>query len=181
MRTIYLMPLAAAILLAGCGSADTDGDGTISAEEAAAEAANGSVVQRPGQYKVTYELLDFRIPNVPDDARQRVRDAVANGLGGGSFECVTAQDVADGGAAKMIEDLAKSDCTMTAFDVSGATFSATAQCSQRQGATRVVDMEGTMTAESSTATLVVTEDVPDVGTATTTIRANAERFGECAG
>ena len=181
MRTIHVMPLAAAILLAACGSADTDGDGTISVEEAAAEAAKASVTQRPGQYKITYELLDLQIPGVPDDARQRVRDAVANGLGGGSFECVTAEDVADGGAAKMIEDLAKSDCTMTAFEVSDAAFAATAQCSRRQGATQVVEMEGTMTAESSTATLVVTEDVPDVGTATTTIRANSQRFGECAG
>jgi hypothetical protein len=179
MRAIHLVPLTAGILLTGCGSADADGDGRISPAEAAAEAAKTSVRQRPGEYQYTFELLDFQVPDVPDAARQRMRDAVANGLGGGYFQCVTPADVAEGGAAKMIESLAKSDCTMTEFSVSSDSYTATARC-VRRGVTQDFEMEGVMAAESATATVVVSQNVPNLGAAKTTFRLNARRFGECA-
>lgn len=173
-------PLAAAILLAGCGSADTDGDGKISAAEAIAEAKNATVEQRPGMYQITFELLDFQASGVPEEAKQRVRNAIANGLGGGRFQCETAEDVVDAGAGKMIEELAQGRCTLTAFDVSADSYSATADCAGGPGGPREIELDGTMTTESSTATAVVKEEVPGVGEATTTVRINSRRFGECA-
>ena len=69
MRLTHTLPLAAAILLAACGGdADTDGDGAVSGEEFAAEAA-GAIKPQPGQYRTSYEMLEFDVPGMPESVK----------------------------------------------------------------------------------------------------------------
>ena len=180
MRTFHTAPLAAAILLAACGSdADTDGDGTISAKEATAEVATASVKQRPGQYKVSIEPVDVAAPGISDADKQRFRNVMANRLGEGTFVCLTPEQAADGGVEQMTKDLGARDCTMRKFDVSGNTFTAELQCAQPTPTT--VKMDGEITAESTTTTIEASHDVPNVGPTTMTMRVHAERVAACAG
>ena len=65
MRRIAIL-VAATALLAGCGDsggADTNGDGEITAEEMAAEAANGPSMQmEPGQWEMKMDFAQMDVP-----------------------------------------------------------------------------------------------------------------------
>lgn len=179
MRLIHTLPLVAAIALAGCGGdADTDADGKISGDEAAAAAAN-LVQPRPGQYNTKLDLLEFDAPGLPDGAKQQMQRIFAGGLAEGNTFCLTPEDVAENGPEQMVKNLAESDCTMNSFKVSGNTVTADMQCPGENGGTRTVSMNGEMTAESSTMTMNMQQQIPNVGETRMTLRVASERVGDC--
>lgn len=181
MRATHMLPLTAAILLAACGGdADADGDGNVSGEEIAAEAA-GMVQPRPGQYTATLELLEFDVPGMPESAKQQMQEIFASGLAEGNSFCMTEADAAENGPEQMVKNLAESDCTMNAFNVSGNTVVADMQCPGQGGAgASKVHMEGQMTAESSTMTMDMSQEMPNVGATTMKMRVTSKRTGDCA-
>jgi len=181
MRLIHTVPLAAAILLAACGGgeADADGDGEISSAELAAE-AEGLVQPRPGQYSAKLELLEFDAPGMPAEAKEQMQQIFASGLSDGNSFCMTEADVAENGPEKMVENLAEGDCTMNSFNVSGGTVVADMQCPGPSGATSKVHMEGTMTAEGSTMTMDMRQDIAGMGATTMKMRVTSRRTGDCA-
>lgn len=181
MRTIHALPLAAAMLLAACGSgdADADGDGNVSGEEVAAEAA-GMVQPRPGQYRASLELLEFEAPNMPEDAKQQMQQIFASGLAEGNSFCMTPADVAENGPEQMVKNLAESDCTMNSFNVSGNTVVADMQCPGEAGGARKVRMEGQMGAEGSTMTMAMEQEIAGMGATRMKMRVTSERTGDCA-
>ena len=72
MRRIVTAAVASFTLAAcGGGTADADGDGEISMEEAAAQTAD-MVRPLPGQYRATVEFVDVELPGAP----QPVQDAL---------------------------------------------------------------------------------------------------------
>ena len=180
MRTTHTLPLAAAILLAACGSgdADADGDGDVSAAEVAAE-AEGLVQPRPGQYRASLELLEFDAPGMPESAKEQMQQIFASGLAEGNTFCMTEADVAQGGPEEMVKNLAEGDCTMNSFNVSGGTVVADMQCPVEGGGTSKVRMEGRMGAEGSTMTMDMSQDVPNVGATAMKMRVTSERIGDC--
>ena len=179
MRAIQMLPLAAAILLAACGGeTDADGDGELSAEEVAAE-ADGMVQPRPGQYRTSLELLEFDAPGIPDSAKQQMQQAFESGLAEGNTFCMTEADAAENGPRQMVENLAESDCDMKTFQVSGGSVVAEMQCASEGGGTNTVKMEGQMTAESSTMTMDMNQEVAGVGAMNMKMRVNSERIGDC--
>ena len=179
MRIVHTLPLAAAILLAGCGGdADTDADGAVSGEEVAAE-ASGMIQPRPGQYSTSLELLEFDAPGMPDGAKEQMQQIFASGLAEGNTFCMTEEDAARNGPEEMVKNLAESDCTMNSFDVSGNNVTADMQCAGEGGATSTVKMAGTMTAENSTMTMDMSQDVPNVGATKMKMRVSSQRIGEC--
>ena len=180
MRVIHTLPLAAAIVLAACGSgdADADGDGEVTGEEVAAEAA-GLVKPKPGQYRTTLELMEFDAPNVPAEAKQQMQQIFASGLAEGNTFCMTEADVAGNAPEQMVKNLAEADCTMNSFNVSGNTVAADMQCPGEGGATRKVKMDGQMNAESSTMTMQMDQDIPNMGTTKMKIKVTSQRIGEC--
>jgi len=179
MRTIHTLPLAVAILLAACGGdADSDGDGEVGAEEAAAEAAD-LVQPRPGQYRVALELMEFDVPGMPESAKEQMQQIFSSGLAEGNTFCMTEADAADNGAEQMVRNLAESDCTMNTFNVSGSTVTAEMQCLEN-GAASTVKIDGQMSAEASTMTMEREGDVPNVGKTRMKMKVTSERIGDCA-
>ncbi|HEY6815815.1 MAG TPA: DUF3617 domain-containing protein [Croceibacterium sp.] len=179
MRLIHTLPLAAAILLAGCGGdADTNEDGAISDEEVTAEAAD-LVQPRPGQYSTKLELIEFDAPGLPDGAKQQMQQVFASGLAEGNTFCMTPADVANNGPEQMVKNLAEADCTMNSFNVSGNTIAANMQCPSEAGGSRKVTMNGQMTAESSTMTMEMQQEIPSMGATTMKVKVTSQRVGDC--
>ena len=181
MRVIHSLPLAAAILLAACGSgdADADGDGNLSGEEVVAE-AEGMVQPRPGQYSASLELLEFDIPGMDDAAKQQMQQVFESGLAEGNSFCMTEEDVAKNGPEQMVKNLAENDCEMKSFNVSGGTIAAEMQCPGEQGSTSTVRMDGTMTAEGSTMTMDMRQQIAGMGETHMKMRVTSQRTGDCA-
>lgn len=180
MRTILAVPVIAAMLLAGCGgNTDANNDGKISGEEAAA-AAQGMVQPRPGQYRTTAELLDFDMPGMTDQQKEQMRSLMAGSMAEGSTICLTPEQAEQNGAKQMVQDMAKGDCTIKTFDVSGNNVVAEMECAGQGAPKGTVRMEGAMAAESSTMTMEFNQDVPGQGQAHIKMRMNSQRTGDCA-
>lgn len=177
MRIAYSLPLAAAIVLAGCGGGDDSGG--VPADDVAAEAAN-LIQPRPGQYRSSIELLEFEVPGMAEGAKQQMQQIFASGLAEGNTFCMTEEDAARNGAEEMAKNMAEGDCTMNSFNVSGGTVNAEMQCSGEEGFASTVRMDGTMTAESSAMTMDMSQSIPNVGETRMKMRVNSQRIGDCA-
>jgi hypothetical protein len=66
------------------------------------------------------------------------------------------------------------------FNVSGNEVVAEMQCAGQGGTTNSVKMQGEMTAESSTMTMDMNQELPNVGAVNMKMRVNSNRIGECA-
>ena len=180
MRAIMTMPLAATILLAACGGGDDEAaEGEALTGDEVAAAAEGMVQPRPGEYRTSLELLEFNAPGIPEAAKQQMQQVFASGLAEGNTFCMTEADAAANGPEEMVKNLAESDCEMTTFDVSGNTVSAVMQCAGEDGAASSVRMNGEMTAESSTMTMDMQQQIAGMGDVQMKMRVNSERIGEC--
>lgn len=180
MRAIKAMPLVAALLLAACGGGGeeaADGE-ALTAEQVAAEAA-GLVQPRPGQYRTSLELLEFSAPGLPDSAKEQMQQVFASGLAEGNTFCMTDEDAAANGPEEMVKNLAESDCEMKSFNVSGNSVTAEMQCPQEGGNQSTVRMDGTMTAESSSMAMDMTQQIAGMGDVQMKMRVNSERIGDC--
>ena len=181
MRLIHTAPLAAAILLAACGGdADTNDDGAVSGEEVAAEAA-GAIRPQPGQYRTSYEMLEFDMPGAPDAVKQAAQAQM-----GGSAEvmkpityCLTPEQAGANGPEQMAKSMAEGNCTVARFDVSGGSISSEMRCTGADGITTKVLMDGQMTSNSSTMTMTTEMDMGASGKVQIKSRATSQRIGDC--
>jgi len=181
MRLIHTAPLAAAVLLAACGGdADTNDDGTLSNEEVAAEAA-GAIKPQPGLYRTSYEVLEFNVPGVPDSMKQQMQAQMGStpGMSGTSTSCLTREQVDANGAEQMAKNMARGNCTVARFDVSGGALSSEMTCTAAGGTTSHVVMEGQITPTSTTMTMTNEMDMVGMGKMQTKVRATSERIGDC--
>ena len=181
MRLIHVAPLAAAAILSACGGdADTDNDGKISSEEVVAEAA-GAITPKPGLYRTSYEVLEFTMPGMPDSVREQMQAQMGktSGMSGSSTSCLTQAEVDENGAEQMAKNMARGDCTVARFDVSGGALSAEMTCKAAGGAASHVVMDGQMTSTSSTMTMTNETDMAGMGKMQMKVRASSERIGDC--
>jgi hypothetical protein len=183
MRTIHLLPLGAAILLAACGSSGDEaaggGDEAVTAEAVAAK-VEGMVQPRPGQYQTTLELIEFDVPGMPEQAKAQVRAMLGGELSQGNDFCLTPEEAENNGAQKMMENLAESNCTFDKFDVAGGKIDADMQCKGQDGMVSHVQMDGTMTAEGSAMTMTMDQDMANVGKMNMKMKVTSKRTGDCA-
>ena len=118
MRPIPTASLAAAALLAACsGDADTDNDGTVSGDEIVAEAA-GAVQPEPGQYRTSFEMLEFNVPGLPDSVKQQMQAQMGGAAGQGTTTtyCLTPEQAeANGATSHVVMDgqMTSTSSTMT--------------------------------------------------------------------
>jgi hypothetical protein len=181
MRLIHTAPLIALVLLAACGGdADTNEDGAVSSEEVVAEAA-GAIQPQPGQYRATYEMLEFNIPGAPEAVKQQMQAQM-----GGSAEmmepityCLTPEQAEANGAEQMAKNMAEGNCTVSRFDVNGGAISADMQCTDAGGGTSHVVMDGQMTATGSTMTMTNQIELPGMGKVDMKARVTSQRIGDC--
>lgn len=178
MRSIHLLPLAAAVLLTACGGgSDTRDSEPDRADAAAGDAADVARLE-PGLYRATFELLEFEAPDLPEAGRARAEQIFTSGLTEHDY-CLTPQDIAENGPRKLVENVAEGGCTMSRFNVSGSKIVATLRCPGEAGNPRDVGIEGQMTAEGSTMTMVSDQVLPGVGQVSLKTQVTSERIGDC--
>lgn len=183
MRTIHLLPLGAAILLAACGSSGDEaaggGDEAVTAETVAAK-VEGMVQPRPGQYQTSLELIEFDVPGMNEQAKAQMRAMVGGEMSQGNDFCLTPEEAENNGAQKMMENLAESNCTFDKFDVAGGKVDADMQCKGENGMVSHVLMDGTMTAEGSTMTMTMDQEIANMGKTHMKMKVTSKRTGDCA-
>lgn len=180
MRSIRVLPLAAAMLLGACGgSTDGDGDGAVSNEEAAA-AIEDIVEPQPGQYRTVAEVLEFDVPGMTEQMKQQMRSVMGGESGQENTFCLTPEEAAANGPQEMVENMAEANCSFDKFDVSSGTISADMQCTGEDGRTSHVLMDGRMTETSSDMTMTMDQEMAGMGKVHMKMRVTSERIGDCA-
>lgn len=177
MRLMNVLPLVAGLALAACGSGDkapAAGE-TVSADQVAARAA-GAPAPRPGKYTSRMELLDFSMPGMPDAAKAQMQQAFASGLAQGNEFCMTAEQ-AD--PRQMLQNMAESKCSFSRFDVDGGKIDADMSCTGDDGIASTVQMQGQMTADSSTMTMAMQRSMEGIGKMQMKMRVTSQRTGDC--
>ena len=180
MRRIVIAA-AATFALAACGdnpSADADGDGEITMEEAAAK-TEGMVKPRPGKYRATVEFVDVEMPGAPQQVQDMMRSLFDRGPQTHEY-CLTKEEAEEG-----FEEMARraqegdSDCTFEKFDADGGSIDAVMNCkADGEGSARMT-MTGTGTETSSTMNMTMDAQGPDGQSMKMTMKSTQERIGDC--
>ena len=169
--------LAASLVLTACGSSDpdTDGDGTISMEEAQASMeASGAVKPQPGQYRASVELVDFQVPGAPPNAKDMMQ-----GMFQRSFEyCLTPED-AENGFEEMARSSQDGDCSFESFEANGNDIDAVMVCSGTGMGNMRVTLDGSGSETSSVMTMSMQGNMGGQGEGSMTMRTRHERIGDC--
>ncbi|GAA0274902.1 hypothetical protein GCM10009127_14340 [Alteraurantiacibacter aestuarii] len=174
-KSLYVLPLAAALALTACGG-DADGD-DVTADEMASQLADAETPQ-PGQYRSTQELLELDVPGMPEEMAGMMRSAFAEGAAEETTYCLTAEDAASS-REQMLANMAESDCNVERFDMSGGTIDAAMNCPTGQGITGDVSLTGTMDGNGADMVMSFSADMPGMGPGTIRMRVVSERIGEC--
>ncbi|MBX7495312.1 DUF3617 domain-containing protein [Qipengyuania sp. 6B39] len=182
MRRIVIAA-AASFTLAACGggtSADTDGDGEITMEEAASKAGD-MVKPQPGKYRATVEFVDIDMPGAPQQVQDMMRGMFDQGPQTHEY-CLTKEE-----AEKGFEEMAKraqednGECSFEKFDVEGGSIDAVMNCKAGKEGTARMTMTGTGSETSSQMTMVMNAETPDGQSMAMTMKSSQERIGDCDG
>lgn len=175
----FLVAVASTLALAACGSpsADADGDGKITMDEAAAK-SDEMVKPDPGQYRNTVELVNLELPGAPKE----VQDMMKQMMGGEpkvSEYCLTKEE-----ADKGFEEMAKQsqdndDCTFEKFEAEGGKIDAVMNCTANGQGTAKMTLNGVGTRTSSQMTMTIDATAPDGKAMKMTMKSNQERIGDC--
>lgn len=176
MRSIIILPLAAAAFLAACDS----GDAPKSEAEVTKEMAN---LERPtpGLYKSTSRLVSFDVPGMSPAQAERMKGMFSTADDGREF-CLTKEE-AEKGFEEMTRKLAEGNCTYDRFKVSGGNLDAALTCETGKDMQASIEMKGTMGSEGSKMTMAVDQSAPGVpgGNIKMVAEVVSQRVGDCPG
>jgi len=174
MRSMLILPLAAAFALSACGGgADSNGDGKITNEEAADEVADaGFTGPRPGQYRVKTEILEMKVPGMPAGMSVQQMNKMAGGAD--VTFCVTEQD-SEKATREMVSRSGQGNCEVKKLDLAGGRIDSEMTCSQG-GQTITTKTTGTVSSEG----MDLTVESNAAGMAQK-MHITQERIGDCAG
>ena len=145
MRIGLIVPLAAAIVLAGCG---TKKEATPGGEGAGAtpNAAN-IVMPEPGEYKQTIEIIEMAIPGLPKEATEQFRSGMQKSLT--STQCLTPEESKE--ALKKFAEGPRKDgnCTFSKYEVGGGKLDLAMECKDKNGASSNFTFAGSFGATGS--------------------------------
>lgn len=180
MRYHQILPLAAALVLAGCSGSEEAADaGGGEAEEMAAAAEDGPTPQA-GQYRTTMELLEISVPDAPPEMAQMLQQGFGEGAQQANTYCVTPEQAAQSTSREeVLKNLADSNCTVDEFNQSGGQIDALLTCSGDGMMSGQVTLNGTMTETGSDMEMSFKMQVPQAGEATMRMRMVSERIGDC--
>lgn len=181
MRISIAMLGVATLALAACSDngADADGDGTITNEEVAAEAASGDAIKmRAGEWENTVEFTEFDIPGVPES----MKDMIAGQMGKSitTTSCIT-QEEAEKPDAEFFGGEKNDNCTYDEFDRSGGSLKLRMTCATDEGGTANIAMDGEFGAESFTLTMDNAISGTQAGDVTMKGKVTGKRIGDCPG
>lgn len=179
MKKLMFFAAAAPLAIAACssegGNADADGDGEISQEEAAAEAANVRI--EPGEWEVTTQLTEIDAPGMPEAAQEMMREQM--GRTTTYNHCITPEQAADP-EAQMFGGDDQQNCTYSEFDMSGGNMLIEASC-QPEGmqGEMTMRMEGAYSPSEYDMTMRMTTSGTPMGDMTMSGQTTGRRVGEC--
>ncbi len=178
-KSILLIPFAS-VLLVSCGG-DASDDATSSSEsidmkQAAARAKANAIKPQPGQYRVSMEVLEVKIPGAPAN----MADMMKQHMGGQTHEyCLKPGDV-ERGFEEMAKQSQKGDnCTFQRFDVAGGDFDAKMTCNNPGQGTMTMVMQGQGTPTRSEMNMTMTGNITGMGDSTIRMKSTHERVGDC--
>lgn len=177
MRSIFILPLAAAAFLTACDSSSEP----KSPEDVKQEMARMDR-PTPGLYRTTSRVVDFQVPGMSPAEAEKMKAMFTTTSQSGEY-CLTKED-AEKGWEEATRKLAEGNCKYDRFEASGGTLDAKLSCETGQGMTAIVEMKGTMTSEGSQMTMSVNQSAPamtDGGNIKMVSEVASQRIGDCPG
>ncbi|HZF44723.1 MAG TPA: DUF3617 domain-containing protein [Sphingomonadaceae bacterium] len=186
MRKLVLLPMVAALALAGCGKkeetpagGEAEGKGASPAE---AVAAAGMEMPQPGEYKQTVQILEMSIPGMPAAMAAQMKQAMPSDMT--LTDCLTPEESKE--ALKQLTERGMSkdnNCTYEKFAVSGNKIDAVMKCDGERGASGTFTLSGSFNSTGSDMTVEGDQVIPDMpgGKMHMKMHMVSERIGECKG
>lgn len=179
MRRV-IFAAAAMSLLAACGDsggADADGDGNITAEEAAAEAASGGqVAMRPGRWEQTMQFTEINMPGMPAGMADMIKGQMGQGMT--VTHCLTEEDVQEP-TPEMFSGEGQDNCRFEEFDRSGNNMRMRMTCDSEGGGKVNIAMDGEYGAEAYRMDMDMNSTGGPQGDMAMKGAITARRIGEC--
>jgi len=143
-----LISVAALALVSACSDsgADTDGDGKITSEEAAAELKDGGAMNmKAGQWEVTNKMETFDAPDMPP----QMLDAMKTQMGKATTikTCLSEEDVKNPGA-DFFGNKDSDECEFSELNRSGNSMKVAMKCQMPQGMAMESKMDGSYSDDS---------------------------------
>ncbi|MCA1749361.1 MAG: DUF3617 domain-containing protein [Parasphingopyxis sp.] len=179
MKKLILFAAATPLALAACSggeeSADADGDGEITGEEARAQARN--IRMEPGEWEVTTRLTEIDSPGMPEAAREMMREQM--GRSTTYNHCITPEQAANP-EGEMFGGEDEQNCTYSEFTMSGGNILVEATCQpEGMGGEMTMRMEGSYTPREYDMTMGMTTTGTPMGDMTMSGETTGRRIGEC--
>jgi len=176
----FVMIAAATAMLAACGDsggADADGDGSITAEEMAAEAASGgAVAMRPGRWEQKMQFTEVDMPGMSEGMADMMKGQMGQGMT--ITHCLTEEDVKEP-SPEMFRNAGQDNCTFQEYDRSGNTMRMRMSCDSQGGGKVNVAMTGEFGAEAYTLNIDNNMTGGPQGDMSRKGIMSARRIGEC--
>jgi hypothetical protein len=173
MRSITLLPLAAALALCACNRAEKP-----KSEDEVKEQIARMAKPAPGQYHSTATLVSFEVPGMPPAQAERLK-AMFSTAQGRDF-CLTKAE-ADKGFGESTRKLAQGNCSYDRFSAEGGALDAKLTCQTGQGMTATIEMKGTVGETGSNMTMSVNQSAPGMpaGGVRMVAEVSSQRTGDC--
>lgn len=169
MRKFLILGVAALAVTACSKSADSNGDGKVSGQEAVAQ-----MNIKPGQWEIKVTTTELDMPGAPDAVKKQVMEQMGKGVT--ISTCLKPEDVEKPGGNFFGGD-ANSKCTFNKFDRSGSKMSTDMTC--KFGSMTIhTTSEGEFTPESYSLKTAQTSDTP-MGKRTSKGTVEGRRTGDC--
>jgi len=189
MKSILMVSgaLAPLLILAACGGttdADSDGDGKISSEEAAAVAADVKIT--PGEWENTVEFVEVKIDEtkLPAEARGMIGPMLQSMVGQKTTvkNCITPEEAAKPDAA-FLSGNDDGECEYEKFNFGRGKMDIAMTCKGggADGGDAKVTMAGDYSPTAYTMDMNITTNAPQAGEMTIKAKSSARRIGECPG
>ena len=182
MRSLVIVPVIAALALAGCKKEAGPAAGASGSPAAAAAASAGGLPKpTPGMYQSTMKLISFEAPGLPPQAVESMKSAIAKGQEGKNSFCLTSDEASRGYEERVKKLAGRPDCTMDRYNAAGGTLDAVFTCKGDNGMKSVMTMKGMMTPTGSDVTMSMEQSGSQMpgGSMKMTMNVKSERVGDC--
>jgi hypothetical protein len=177
MRNFVLAGVAV-LVLSACSDkgADTDGDGKVTAVEAAKEmGSGGAMAMKPGEWEVKVSFDTIDAPGLPANVAATMKDKMGKGVA--VKTCLT-KEQAEKPGADFFGGADENNCTFSEMNRSGNTMKVAMTCKQ-DGVTISNNMQGSFAEESYSMTMdQKTEGMP-MGAMAMKGKIEGKRIGDC--
>lgn len=179
MNKMLLVPIVAALALAGCKKdAAPAGEGKSIAEVAKETA--GMPKPQPGKYRTTMTMLSLDVPGMPLEAAAQMKKGFAQHQTGTEY-CLTGEEAAKGYEENVKKLAARPDCAFDHYSADGGMVNAQLTCKTPDGGKSVMTMQGAMSPTGSDMTMSMDQSGPQMPGGAMKVKMNvkSERIGEC--